>query len=154
VMSAAGYFTGREDWRCSRWARAWTVLLLWPMNGQVAKPTYKKEKENVGSQWNPHQYHLLRVEAISWVLYFRIPTKREPQSPEESPSRTHLATDPNWFLAIIFSPPHIGFNDNRFSIARDSSLRYFFTLVLPFLYHIYLCGYMLVFLLNNACSEW
>jgi len=26
VMSAAGYFTGREDWRCSRWARAWTVL--------------------------------------------------------------------------------------------------------------------------------
>ena len=42
------------------------------MNGQVAKLTYKKEKENVGGRGSPHQYHLLRVEAISWVLYFRI----------------------------------------------------------------------------------
>jgi len=56
---------------------SWTVLLLWPMNGQVAQPTYKKKSKK---KWAAKKILIdttySRRETDSWLLSFRLLTKR------------------------------------------------------------------------------
>jgi len=72
---------------------------------------------------------------------------------EESPSQAPLTIGINWFLVLIFSPPpYVGVTDDQFPLPEIPRG----TILSPCCYRfciIFLCSFMLAFLLNTACSE-